>query len=422
MNAERSIDWTVTGRRAVVGDIHVPGDKSISHRALMLAALAHGPSRISNLSAGADVASTLASIRSLGIEVTRASSGDVIVVGGDLVAPSEPLDFGNAGTGIRLMCGVLAGQSFMSVLTGDQSLRRRPMARVVDPLSSMGARIEPCHGGFAPLVCLPAVLTGIDYTLPVRSAQVKSAVLLAGVHASGSTSVTESVKTRTYTEDMLADFGARVERDGGRTTVWRSELIPHDVDVPGDPSQSAFWAVAAALVDGSSITMARLELSGPRAGYLRVLERMNAAIGVDGDTVTVSYVGRLRAAEVTPEEVPSLVDEIPALAVAAAAAQGTSVFHGLAELVHKESDRLSAVHELVRALGARSEVVGETLTITGVERFRAFNARSRGDHRMAMSAAVAALNTEGTSIVRDVACVDTSYPGFLDQLEAVAHD
>lgn len=412
-------DRVVLGGRSVDGEIVLPGDKSVSHRALMLAAVAEGVSTVRNLSPGEDVASTLRSLRTLGVDI-RDDGGVLRVTGAELSEPGEPLDLGNAGTGMRLICGLLSGYPMMSVLTGDASLRSRPMGRIITPLSAMGARIESRTGGLAPLVCLPSELTGMSYELPVPSAQVKGAILLAGLRATGSTTVIEAVTTRTYTEDMLATFGARVQVEGNRTTVWPSALAAASVDVPGDPSQSAFWVVAACMLPGGSITIADVETSAPRIGYLHVLRRMGASVELVDGGIRAHHTGRLLATDIDPSEVPSLVDEVPVLAVAAASAKGTSVFRGLGELVHKETNRLEAVHAMLTAFGVRSEISGEDLVIEGSPTFTPAVVESRGDHRMVMSAAVAALRADGESLIRDVACVDTSYPNFFETLESVA--
>lgn len=418
--SEHSMDdqrRTVRGGRAVSGEIHVPGDKSISHRALMLAAIAEGKSIIRNLSSGEDVASTRQSLQGLGVRMEERDRA-LVVRGTELIEADEPLYLGNAGTAMRLMSGLLAGRPFLSILTGDASLRRRPMSRVLDPLSQMGAQLAARQRGLAPLVCLPSGLTGITYAVPMASAQVKSAVLLAGLRARGSTTVIESAPTRPHTEEMLSQFGAKIAIEDRKVTVWPSQLSAMDVDVPGDPSQAAFWVVAAAILPGSSVVLPSVEMSATRTGFLRVLERMGAAVRVENHDLIATYRQRLTPTTIHADEVPSLVDEVPILAVAAASAAGTSVFSDLGELVHKESNRLQAIHDMVNTIGAKCAIEGDRLVITGVERFREFEFDSRGDHRMAMSAAVAGLLGNGTSTVTDVACVATSYPGFFETLDA----
>ncbi len=393
----------------------------------MLGAIASGTTRIRNLSSGADVCSTARSLRGLGVTISQ--SPDTVTVTGtsdSFTEPDAPLDLGNAGTGIRLMCGLVAGRPMLCVLTGDASLRSRPMARVLDPLTAMGARFASRRGGLAPLVSMPAPLSGITYRPPVASAQVKSAILLAGLRAQTPTTVTEPVQTRPHTEEMLAEFGARVEvRDGTGTgtgsavTVWPSLLTGTDVDVPGDPSQAAFWIVAACILPDSDLYLPNVERSPSRTGFIPVLRRMGADLTVDADGITVRHTGRLQSTRVDAKEVPALIDELPVLAVAAASANGESMFQGVGELVHKESDRLAGIVELVSALGATATTDDQTLTIRGTEQFRAIEFKSRGDHRMAMSAAIGALAAPGESLIHDVACVDTSYPGFFTDLEAL---
>jgi 3-phosphoshikimate 1-carboxyvinyltransferase len=396
------------------GELVVPGDKSVSHRALMLGAVAKGRTRITGLSPGADVAATAAAVGHLGASVRW--TGDAVVVEGNLLQePMVPLDLGNAGTGMRLMSGLLAGRGLLVVLTGDASLSARPMGRIIDPLSQMGAHIHS-RSGRAPLVIAPARLHGIEYAVPVPSAQVKSGILLAGLTAEGGTTVIEHTPTRAYTEEMLADFGADIVAESDRITVRPGELTGRDVQVPADPSQASFWAVGAAIVPGSEVRLPGLDLSPTRTGFIDVLRRMGAQLEVEDGTLQVAYGDRLRATDIEPGEVASLIDEVPILAVAAAAAEGTSTFHGLGELIHKESNRLDGVWRLVKTLGARADIEGESLVIHGISEFLTASVDSRGDHRMTMSAAIAAQLCREPSSLTGARVVDTSYPGFFDDL------
>lgn len=422
----------VRGGNALVGSVHVPGDKSISHRALLLAALAEGESTITGLSDGDDVHRTLVAIRALGAEVTE-DDGTVRVIGGRarLHSVAEPLDLGNSGTGMRLMAGVLAGIEGTTVLTGDASLMSRPMDRVAEPLEAMGASVAGQGER-----CLPPVeisgghLRAIDYRPPMASAQVKSAVLLAGVAAEGETVVREPVPTRTHTEDMLARAGATIsvtDEGGDRVIrVQRSDLRPGTTSVPGDPSQAAFWIVGGLVVPGSTVTVSDVYLGPQRTGFLDVLRRMGADIEVrdqSGETGTVvSRTSALRGTEIRAEEIPSL-DEVPILAVAAAVAEGRSRFLDVGELRVKESDRLAGTVVMLDALGAEASVDGDDLIVTGGATIRAAQFDSAGDHRMAMAMAIAGTACPSSADVTTISgwgSVGTSYPRFSIDLSTLS--
>ena len=420
----------IAGPVPVVGRIRLPGDKSISHRALLLGAMAEGTSTIRGLSEGADVASTESAVRALGTEVRR-HVGTVEVEGGSSRwhPAGGTIDCGNSGTSMRLLAGVLAGCPWSSVLTGDESLSRRPMDRVAEPLEAMGAKVS----GRGPRALPPVTvaggrLHGVDWTTRVASAQVKSAILLAGIRADGTTVVRERVPTRAHTEEMLRMAGADIEvapwESGRAVTVRRSSLRPIDLDVPGDPSQAAFWIVAGAIVAGSEVTVTNLYPGVERVGFLGVLQRMGASlvrVEDDGGSLSVTVrPGTLEGTVVDASEIPSL-DEVPVLAVAAAAASGTTDFVSMGELRVKETDRLTAVGRLVSAFGARAEVRGDDLRVHGTGG-ALLGARidSGGDHRMAMAAAVAALAARGPTFIEGFACVATSYPGFLRDLSELA--
>ncbi|GGS98445.1 3-phosphoshikimate 1-carboxyvinyltransferase [Streptomyces violaceus] len=409
----------VTGAGPARGTLQVPGDKSISHRALLLSAMAHGPSVITGLSRGQDVTHTLRAIERFGVVVTDAGEGRVRVEGPLRHEPDDVLDHGNAGTGIRLMSGVCAGIDGLSVLTGDQFLRRRPMDRVAVPLGLMGAAIDGRERGrLAPLVIHGGGLTGITYSPKVASAQVKSAVLLAGLSAKGSTTVEEIHPTRRHTEEMLDQFGARVRVEGHAVTVEPGELTGTDVRVPGDPSQAAFWAVAALLADEGEVIVEGLYPGYGRSDFVGVLKRMGADVdfGLSTGVLTVRS-SRLKAVELTAEDIPGIVDEVPVLAMAAAVAEGTTVISGAGDLRAKESDRIASTSAMLRAFGVRVTETEDGMVIEGASRLRPARVDSHGDHRIAMTAAVAgACAAEGTTVIDGWDSVATSYPRFAADL------
>ena len=419
----------VRGGRALTGTVSVPGDKSISHRAVLLAALAEGTSTVHGLSPGDDVARTLAAVAALGADVD-AGDGRLTIAGGRsrLRPPATTLDLGNSGTGMRLLAGVAATLTGTTALTGDDSLRRRPMDRVAEPLRAMGARVvgqgDRC---LPPLEVTGGALRGISYTPPVASAQVKSAIVLAGIAAEGETVVHEPVATRAHTEEMLAAAGADItfERVGaGRVVrVRRSTLVPGTFTVPGDPSQAAFWVVGGIVVPGSLVTVDAIHLGIERLGFLGVLRRMGATIeteeaGNQTGSVT-SYFCELHGTVVEAAEIPSL-DEVPILAVAAAVAHGSTRFRDVGELRVKESDRLAGTAEMVRAFGVAASVEGDDLVIDGTgASLRPAGIDARGDHRMAMAAAVAGAacpESSGETSITGWDTVATSYPGFAETL------
>lgn len=421
------------------GRLRVPGDKSISHRSLMFAGLAVGKSRITGLLEGEDVLATAAAMRQLGADIERGADGTWTVHGaglGSLLEPKAALDMGNSGTSTRLMMGLLASHGLTATFVGDASLSGRPMNRVIEPLSQMGASFEASPGGTLPLMlrgALPAV--PITYRLPVASAQVKSAVLLAGLNTPGITRVIEPVPTRDHTERMLTGFGAtlEVEEENGERVIaihGEADLKPMDVTVPGDPSSAAFFLVAASIVPGSNLVVENVGLNPTRAGIVTVLKQMGADIEeldareVGGEPVADLRVRHapLTGIEVDPAIVPSMVDEFPALFVAAALAEGTTVTRGLEELRVKESDRISVMAAALTAAGARVEETEDGLTIhgTGGEPLRGTANRAVAthlDHRIAMSMAVAGLASRDGVEVDDTAPIATSFPTFMELLE-----
>jgi 3-phosphoshikimate 1-carboxyvinyltransferase len=425
----------------LAGRVAVPGDKSISHRALMFGALAVGQTRITGLLQGEDVLRTAAAMRALGAEIVRDPDGDWRVAGrgiGGLTEPADVLDMGNSGTAARLLCGIVASHPIFSVMTGDASLRSRPMRRVTDPLAAIGARFTAREGGRLPLAIEGAVdALPIDYTVPVPSAQVKSALLLAGLNAPGITRITEREATRDHSENMLRHFGAtvQVEADGAGRVIslhGQPELRAADVTVPGDPSSAAFPLAAALLVPGSQVTLPGIGLNPLRTGLLATLTEMGADIAVQnrrtegGEPVgdLVATYGTLRAVDVPPGRAPSMIDEYPILAVLAACADGTSRLRGLAELRVKESDRLAATAALLAVNGVRLEIVGDDLLVHGAGRPPAGGGMvaTQMDHRIAMSALVLGLATDAPVAVDDSRFIDTSFPGFVALMNGIGAD
>jgi 3-phosphoshikimate 1-carboxyvinyltransferase len=423
------------------GRIRVPGDKSISHRAIMLSALAVGESRITGLLEGEDVLATAAAMRAMGAHVERTGAGEWIVHGvgvGALLQPETPLDMGNSGTSTRLLMGLVASHPIQASFTGDASLSKRPMGRVIDPLSQMGARVDASLGGRLPLIvhgASPAV--PITYRLPVASAQVKSAVLLAGLNTPGRTTVIEPVPTRDHSERMLRGFGAEldveIEADGTRviTVTGEAELRPQIIDVPGDPSSAAFFLVAGLIVPESDFVIENVGLNPTRAGLIEVLRAMGGQIDeldrreVGGEPVADLHVrhSALTGIEVDPAIAPSMIDEFPALFVAASVAQGTTVTSGLDELRVKESDRLSVMAAALTIAGGRVEEREDGLVIrgTGGDPLPGGQAAvaTHLDHRIAMSMAVAGLASGDGVEVDDTRPIATSFPTFEPMLEGL---
>lgn len=424
---------------ALSGRLTVPGDKSISHRALMFGALAVGTTDITGLLEGEDVLRTAAAMRALGATVDRLGEGHWRVSGrgvGGLVEPADILDMGNSGTAARLICGLLAAHPIFAVLTGDASLRRRPMKRVTDPLAATGAQFWSREGGRLPLAIRGATdPLPLDYTLPVASAQVKSACLLAGLCAPGITRVVEPEPTRDHTENMLRHFGATVrvtDTAEGRVVELEGqpELTAAPIIVPGDPSSAAFAIIAALLVPGSRVVVENVGLNPLRTGLFTTLREMGATLEVQnartegGEPVgdIVAEATALRAVQTPPDRVPSMVDEFPVLAVAAAAAQGTTRMRGLKELRVKESDRLAATAALLEVNGIRTQIEGDDLLVHGVggPPPGGGTVETHMDHRIAMSALVLGMAAKTAVAVDDSAFIDTSFPGFAALMNRLA--
>jgi len=409
------------------GTLTLPGDKSISHRALICGALAEGETVVRGPLDAADTRATADALAKLGAQIEwRDGTVRIEGTGGRFVAPPEPLDLGNSGTGLRLLCGALAGCGVGVTLTGDASLRRRPMARITEPLAAMGAAISSTEG-HAPLVLgAGACLHGMDYHLPVASAQVKSALLLAGLGAKGPTRIEDPFQTRDHTERMLPVFGARIERDGTSTQLWPGVLDAVDVDVPGDFSSAVFFMAGALLAPGSHLILEGVGVNPTRTGLLPVLERMGARIALHNrrdygaEPVADMHVesASLQGVRVAAHEIPALIDELPMLMVLAAVAEGPSVIEGTGELRHKESDRIAAMQEGLAALGVDMQVAGDTLHIAGGGLKRGGRAASAGDHRVAMALAIAGLATPSPVSVDDAGWIATSFPEFSSLLQA----
>jgi 3-phosphoshikimate 1-carboxyvinyltransferase len=418
------------GGRPLAGELRVPGDKSIAHRAVLLGALSAGRQTIEGLPHGADVRSSLAAVEALGARVERRGDDAVVHGCGQAFPTTAPpvVDCGNSGTTMRLLAGMLAGGSRAVTLDGDASLRRRPMDRIADPLRAMGARVAATEGR-PPLRIEPGRLRGIDWTLPVASAQVKSAILLAGLRADGETIVRESVPTRDHTERMLGAMGVRVDRRGDAVALRGGQaLTGTHVAVPGDPSSAAFFAVAAALVPGSRIVLRSVCVNPSRRAFLDVLRRMGTAVTVGAERdaggepcADLEVRGApLRATSIAAVEVPGLIDELPVLAVAAACAEGETRITGAGELRAKESDRLDAMGQLA-ALGVDMTVFPDGLRIRGVGagQLRAARVSARDDHRIAMAFAVAGLRAAGGVEIEGADAADVSFPEFFERLRAL---
>lgn len=420
----RKTTYEVRPGGVLKGRFRVPGDKSISHRSVMLGAIAEGTTRVEGFLEGADALATLAAFRAMGVHVTDPESGRLTIEGRGLhglQAPAQPLELGNSGTSMRLLAGLLAGQTFDSVLTGDASLSRRPMKRITAPLAQMGARIESGPEGTAPLhIHGHQKLRGIRYELPVASAQVKSCLLLAGLYAEGETWVREPAPTRDHTERMLEGFGYPVLRDNGWVGVpGGGTLTGGDIDVPADISSAAFFIVGAVLAKDSEVILEHVGLNPTRTGVLDILSLMGADIElrnrrqVGGEPVADIRVhgGSLRGIRIPRHLVPLAIDEFPAIFVAAACAEGTTVLTGAEELRVKESDRIAVMADGLRALGIDVEPRPDGIRITG-GRPEGGEIDSHGDHRVAMAFSMAALRARESITIRDCANVDTSFPGF----------
>jgi 3-phosphoshikimate 1-carboxyvinyltransferase len=415
--------------RNVLGSLCVPGDKSISHRYAMLAALADGQSRFENFAPGADCASTLGCVHALGCTVERDEKGTVSIdgLGPELRAPGGPLDCGNSGSTMRMLAGIVAGQPFTSEMIGDKSLSRRPMKRIIEPLTRMGAKIHAADGDHAPLQITGTKLRGIEYLLPVASAQVKTAVLFAGLLAEGQTTVEEPSRTRDHGELALRAFGARVDRSRSAVTIQDGQTLhPIEAYIPGDISSAAFFLCAAAIFPESNLVIDDVLLNPTRSALLDVLTAMGSRVSMlrveeqHHELVgTVTLVpGTGQAVTIAGAQTALLIDELPVIAAIAPYTAGLEV-RDAGELRVKESDRLSAVTQNLRAMGAQVEHTADGWRIPGGQKLLGGEIESFDDHRIAMAFVIAALRAEGETCIHGAECVSISYPGFFEDLERI---
>lgn len=429
---------TISVQRAthgLCGSITVPGDKSISHRVAILGALSHGSMKIKNYLCSEDCLNTLKAMQQLGASVIASGTPEnftLIGAGAQITAPQQDIDCGNSGTGMRLMAGVLAALPFESKMYGDESLSKRPMKRIIDPLKLMGANITACgeKPGCAPLSITGTTLHPIAYTLPMASAQVKSAILLAGMLTNGCTSVQQPAITRDHTERLFAHFGipCTVSADGLHISVnGPATITAKDITVPSDISSAAFWIVAASIIPDSELTLKNVGLNPTRDAIITVLKRMGADIEIKpistegepfGD-ITVRYSAQLHGTEIYPHEIPNLIDEIPILSIAAANAQGITSIRNAHELRVKESDRISTTVGNLRAMGAIVQEFEDGMVITGGTPLHGAIIDSFGDHRIAMSFLIAGLQAEGETTLLNCENINTSYPGFEEHLNTL---
>jgi len=426
MHAAANVIFKASPGGRLSGRLRVPGDKSISHRSIMLGALAEGVTRVSGFLEGEDCMATLEAFRAMGVSIEGPEQGRLTIHGvglHGLHAPKGPLYLGNSGTSMRLLAGLLAGQAFDVEMSGDASLSKRPMKRVTDPLAQMEARIESSASDTPPLKIMGGQsLRGIDYTMPMASAQVKSSLLLAGLYARGRTCVTEPAPTRDHTERMLAGFGYGVRRDGNTVCLESGgRLLATDIDVPADISSAAFVMVGAAIAPGSDLVLEHVGVNPTRTGVINILRGMGAAIelidirGVGGEPVADIRVraAPLRGIHIPPDQVPLAIDEFPALFIAAACAEGETILTGAEELRVKESDRIQVMADGLAALGVDAKPTPDGIIIRG-GRLAGGRVDSHGDHRIAMAFAMAALRSGEEIVIEDCANVRTSFPNFLE--------
>ncbi|NLK01326.1 MAG: 3-phosphoshikimate 1-carboxyvinyltransferase [Clostridia bacterium] len=418
------------------GKMKAPGDKSISHRAVMFGSLSQGLTEISGFLSGEDCLATIKCFQQMGVEIAAAGKTGLKIHGvglEGLLEPKDVLDVGNSGTTLRLITGILAGQKFHSVLTGDESLRNRPMDRIIKPLGKMGAEIRAREGGYPPIsIWGKGNLTAIDYRTPVPSAQIKSSILLAGLFSRGLTSVSESFKSRDHTERMASAFGAEIKegRDGSAVYIKGfPRLSGRKVDIPGDISSAAFFMVAGSIVPNSEIVITDVGVNFTRSGILEVLKSMGAKISlfnhreICNEPVADVLIrsSTLRSAEIGGGIIPRLIDEIPVIAAAACFAEGTTVIRDAGELRVKETDRIEAAAQELGRMGAKIKPLKDGLVIQGTGYLKGCLCKSYGDHRIAMALAVAGLAADGETIIEDCQCVGISYPGFFEQLKKLSY-
>lgn len=427
----KAINFIASKAQNIHGDIRVPGDKSISHRAIMLGSLAEGSTHVTGFLQGEDALATINTFRAMGVSIDGPVDGKVTIHGvgmKGLKAPSQELDMGNSGTTIRLLSGLLAGQGFELTMIGDASLSKRPMRRVTDPLALMGAKISTAEGGTPPLtIHADNQLKGIDYVLPMASAQVKSCVLLAGLYAEGETTVTEPAPTRDHTERMLKAFGYKVNVEGNKASLQGGgKLIACDIDVPADISSAAFFMVAAAIMPGSNLLLRHVGINPTRTGVIDILRLMGCEITLEnerevgGEPVADIRVqgGKLRGIQIPKHLVPLAIDEFPVLFVAAACADGETVLTGAEELRVKESDRIQVMADGLQTLGVDAQPTADGMIIQGGT-IGGGEVESHLDHRIAMAFSVASLRAEGEIIIHGSEIVATSFPNFIELAQEI---
>ena len=418
--------------KSIGGEITVPGDKSISHRAVMLGSLGDGRTEVTDILKSEDTLRTIEAFRLMGVDIEESGHGTLSIIGrglDGLEEPSDVIDAGNSGTTARILSGLLSGQCFFSVITGDASLRTRPMARVVEPLKMMGAKIWGREDGhLVPMAINGGGLTSIDYDSSISSGQVKSAILFAALYANGTTTVKEPIKSRDHTERMLSAFGADIKVAGTRVTVVPGRrLSGQTITIPGDISSAAFFIVASIILPDATLTIKNVGLNPTRIGIMPLLQRMGAKIDIRnerenggepvGDIIIRS--GQLKGIEIGAEDIPWMIDEIPILCVAASLAEGRTVIGGAEELRVKESDRIAVMTKELTKLGVRVEEKKDGMIIYGASGFKGASCDSHGDHRVAMALTIAGLKASEESVIENSECVDTSFPGFHNLLESI---
>ncbi len=415
--------------KSIKGELTVPGDKSISHRSIMLGSLAKGNTEVTGFLQGADCLSTIECFRKMGVQITNKGDGTVVICGRGLrglLPPDDTLDVGNSGTTTRLMSGILAAQSFSSRVNGDASIQKRPMKRIMTPLAMMGADIKSENGNdCAPLVINGRPLKGINYASPVASAQVKSAILFAGLYAEGETTVTEPALSRNHTELMLEEFGVDIKTQGKVVTVAPArELFARKINVPGDISSATYFMVAAAITPNSCVTVKNVGINPTRDGIIRVMKMMGADIEIEKTSADIGEptaditvkTSELKGCVIGGDIIPTLIDEIPAIAILACFAEGETIIKDAQELKVKESNRIDVMVSNLSAMGADIEATDDGMIIKGGKSLHGATIDSKLDHRIAMSFAVAALNADGETDILGSECVDISYPGFYSDL------
>ncbi|MFH2036841.1 MAG: 3-phosphoshikimate 1-carboxyvinyltransferase [Candidatus Zixiibacteriota bacterium] len=417
--------------KGLFGDIEVPGDKSISHRALIIGSMCNGPVMINNMSSALDCLATVTCLKQLGVEIERKSPTEVTIIGKGQDGYSEPRDVlhaHNSGTTMRLLSGLLAGQPFYSILTGDASLNRRPMTRVISPLSQMGAVIYSAHNNtYPPMTIIGRNLHPIEYSMPIASAQVKSAILIAGLQCLGKTIVIEKVKSRDHTERMLKYLSGNIENGTTRVSIFGGKLKPRNIAVPGDISSAVYYITAGLLVPNSKIKIRNVGINDTRIGFIKALNDMGATIKINqtdikneepfGDMEIES--SELKAINIGTERIPSMIDEIPLLALAATQAQGQTIISGARELRYKESDRLRSIATELRRLGANIIENEDGLEIFGPTLLKGAEVETYGDHRIVMTMAIAGLIASGETVVKNTEPVAISFPEFFNILESI---